>query len=283
MPTFTNQATLTYNAGSANSNIVTGEIVETLAVTKTVLDTGYRAGDPVTYVVSIVNSGTVPYTGLTVADDLGGYEFNGATVYPLDFAGITNYYVNGALQSDPGVTAGPPLAITGINVPAGGNALIVYQATPNGFAPLGDTAAIDNTVSVSGGGLTAPITGAATLAAASGPVLSIAKTLSPTTVSENGTLTYTFLIDNRGATAAEAADNLAVTDTFDPRLSNIVVTLDGTTLTSPTDYTYDEGTGLFATVPGRITVPAATYAQDPATGVYTTAPGTAVLQVTGTV
>ena len=49
-----------------------------------------------------------------------------------------------------------------------------------------------------------------------------------------------------------------------------------------TDYTYDETTGIFATLPGRITVPAATYTQAE-DGTWVTTPGTAVLTVTGTV
>ena len=137
MPTFTNQATLSYNAGVANSNIVTGEIIQVLSATKTVLDSGYRPGDPVTYIVTLVNSGTAPYTGLTVTDDLGAYTLGSTTVYPLDYSGNVNYYVNGTLQPEPAVTQGPPLVFSGISVPAGGNALLIYQATPNGFAPLG--------------------------------------------------------------------------------------------------------------------------------------------------
>ena len=40
MATFTNQATLSYNGGSTNSNIITGEIIEVLTVSKTaVVDT----------------------------------------------------------------------------------------------------------------------------------------------------------------------------------------------------------------------------------------------------
>lgn len=34
MATITNQATLSYNGGSTNSNIATAELVETLALTK---------------------------------------------------------------------------------------------------------------------------------------------------------------------------------------------------------------------------------------------------------
>lgn len=34
MATFTNQATLTYNGGTVNSNIVTGELVQVLTASK---------------------------------------------------------------------------------------------------------------------------------------------------------------------------------------------------------------------------------------------------------
>ena len=283
MPTFTNQATLLYNTGVANSNIVTGEILRVLSATKTVLDTGYRPGSPVTYVVSIVNSGSTPYSNLTVTDDLGAYDLNGTTLYPLDYSGSLNYYVNGSLQAAPPVTAGPPLVISGISVPANGNALIIYQATPNSFAPLAPGSELTNTATIDGEGLASPLTATAVLPASEGPILSITKTLSPTTIAENGTLTYTFLIENLGSTPAAAADNLSVNDTFAPILSNITVTLDGVTLTTPESYTYDEATGLFTTVPGVITVPAATYTQDPQTGVWATVPGTATLTISGTV
>jgi len=53
-------------------------------------------------------------------------------------------------------------------------------------------------------------------------------------------------------------------------------------LTPGTDYTYDETTGAFATVPGVITVPAATFTQNP-DGTFNTTPGTSSLVVTGTV
>ena len=35
MPTFTNQATLSYNNITTNSNVVTGQLLEVLSVTKT--------------------------------------------------------------------------------------------------------------------------------------------------------------------------------------------------------------------------------------------------------
>ena len=80
-----------------------------------------------------------------------------------------------------------------------------------------------------------------------------------------------------------ATDNAAITDTFDPILSALTVTFDGTVWTEGVQYNYDETTGLFTTVPGQILVPAATYTQDPTTGAYTATPGIATLVVTGTI
>ena len=138
-------------------------------------------------------------------------------------------------------------------------------------------------MTATGGCLTEPITADETVCVESGTDLSIEKALSPERICDDGKITYTFVISNAGNTPATATDNLSVSDTFNPILTDITVTLDGVSLTAGTDYTYDEATGVFTTVPSRITVPAATITQDPVTGVYTTLPGTALLTVTGTV
>ena len=72
MAIFTNQATLVYNGGSANSNIAVGEILEVLSADKTAVEGTYAPGELVTYVITIRNTGTAAFTNLTVTDDLGG-------------------------------------------------------------------------------------------------------------------------------------------------------------------------------------------------------------------
>ena len=219
MATFTNQATLTYNGQTTTSNVTVGELVETLTVAKTAVVPTYDPDGRVTYVISLVNSGAAPLTGLTVTDDLGGYTFNGATVYPLRYtAGSVRYYQNGVLQTAPTVTAGPPLVFTGITVPAGGNAVIAYEAAPTAAAPRSAEGLVTNTATVTGAGLVNPVTATETVSPTAAPRLSISKSLSPTTVTENGQLTYTFALQNTGNTAADAAAGAVVTDTFDPRL-----------------------------------------------------------------
>ena len=62
--------------------------------------------------------------------------------------------MNGVLQAAPVVNPGPPLTISGINVPAGGVATIIYVATANQFAPPQIEGEITNNATVTGGGIT---------------------------------------------------------------------------------------------------------------------------------
>lgn len=284
MATFTNRATLSYNNGVVNSNTVTGQIVEVLSASKTALTDSYGSGDTVTYVINLINSGNTAYTGLTVTDDLGAYDFGASSVVPLSYInGTLRYFINGELQTVPSVGAVSPLTVTGINVPANGNASIVYSALTNEFAPLANNSQIVNTATVTGGGLSAPVTATETIRRSNEPVLSISKSLNPLSVPVNGTLTYTFIIRNTGFTEAADEDNIVIRDVFDPILDITSVTLNGTALTPATGYTYDRTTGTFATVAGAVTVPAATFEQNASSGAYSITPGAAILTITGTV
>ena len=284
MAIFSNQATLTYNGNSTNSNIAYGEILDVLVATKTAVEGTYTPGTLVTYVVTLRNTGTAALTGLTVTDNLGGYTFGGTTVYPLTYeTGSVALFTNGVPQPAPAVTAGPPLVITGITVPAGGDVVLVYQARANEYANPTTEGTIVNTVTVTGDGLNAPITATETVTAEAAPDLTITKSITPTQVVDNDRVTYTFVIQNSGNEAVVATDNAAITDTFDPILTALAVTFNGTPWTAGVEYAYDEITGLFTTNPGQITVPAATYTQDPITGAYTMNPGIATLVVTGTI
>ena len=284
MAIFSNQATLTYNGSSTNSNIAYGEILDVLVATKTAVEGSYVPGQLVTYVVTLRNTGNAALTGLTVTDDLGGYVFNGTTVYPLTYEdGSVALFANGVPQAAPMVVAGPPLVLSNITVPAGGDVVIVYQARANAYADPAAGGTINNTVTVTGDGLSAPITATETVSAEAEPILTISKSITPAQVVDNDRVTYTFVIQNSGNQAVVATDNAAITDTFDPILTALAVTFDGVAWTQGVQYNYDETTGLFATVPGQILVPAATYTQDPVTGIYTATPGIATLVVTGTI
>ncbi len=283
MARFTNQAQLRYGNAIANSNIAVGEILEVLSATKTAVRKNYGRNDTITYLVSVINAGNTAFTGLTLTDNLGAYVYNTQTLVPLRYIdGTVKYYSNGTLQAAPAVTAGPPLVISGLTVPANGSILIAYETDVNEYAPLDVEAEIVNTATIRGTGIT-PVTVQETVSAGSEPILTITKSISPVPVTENGTLTYTFLIQNTGNVAVEEAAASVVTDQFNPILSNLTVTFNGTAWAETTNYIYNEDTGLFSTVPGQITVPAATFAQDELTGAWNVTPGVSTLVITGTI
>ena len=284
MATFYNQATLSYLGTEVVSNITTGEITEALTASKTAVIGNYGAGDEITYVISLVNTGVTSLEGLTLQDDLGAYEAGTQTRVPLTYVeGSVLYFVNGVLQGDPTVTAGDTLTVTGISVPASGNTTIVYQARVNAFAPLAEGSTVTNEVTVSGPGLVTPVTADETVTVRSEAALTITKSLSPTTVPNNGRITYTFVLQNTGNRPVVATDDAIVTDTFDPILSDLTVSFNGDAWTEGANYTYDEATGAFASLPGQITIPAATYTQDPVTGAWSVTPGVSVLTVSGNI
>lgn len=285
MATFTNQALLTYNDTRTLSNITTGQLTESLSVIKDSLQTSYSAGDRITYLLSVVNSGTAERGNLTVTDDLGAIVPEGGTteVCPLVYeSGSIRSFLNGAPQPAPQVLSESPLTVAGLTVPAGGCLLLIYTAQLCAFAPLAQGSTVVNTAAVTGDGLSEPLTASYTLYVNEAPYLTVEKTLSPLSVSANQRITYTFLISNYGNADADENANAVITDTITPPLTDLTVTYNGAPWTESAEYTYEPGTGLFTTADGEITVPAATYTTAP-DGTVTTIPGTVTLVVEGTV
>lgn len=282
MAIFQNQATLSYNGTIINSNTTTGQFVDVLSSFKTAVTSSYAPGETVTYVISIVNSGTADYNDLSVSDNLGVYEYDGTALVPLSYVeGSVRLYVNGVLQDAPTVTSGTNLVFSNIDVPAGGNAIIIYEAEANQYASPEIESTITNEAVVSGAA--ADITVSETVTVEEEPELTITKFMTPDTVAENGTITYTFVIQNTGNVPVTVENEVIVTDTFDPVLSDISVAFNGDEWSEPENYTYSEETGEFAAVAGQITVPAATFTRDEATGAWITTPGVSTLVISGTV
>ena len=149
MATFYNKATLSFGGRVTNSNITEGEVLNRVTMSKVAVTTNYGPGDNIIYAVTLVNNDATDKINVTLTDDLGKYTpAGGPEVVPLTYvAGSIIYYQNGVLQPAPTVTAGPPLVISGITIPAGGNATILYEVVANEYAPLDANASITNTVS----------------------------------------------------------------------------------------------------------------------------------------
>lgn len=279
MAIFTNQASVSFNGVTVNSNTATGEITDALSIDKTALTEEYTVGESKTYIISIVNSCPTDITDVTVTDNLGAYEFNAQTLYPLTYEdGSLTAFVNGSVIETPAVTASPTLVISGLTVPATSGVLLIYSVRVNEFASPETDGEIVNTASLLSASY-APLEATQTVAAADRALLSISKSVSPQSVSGCDEVTFTFVIQNTGNTEAQ---NVILTDTFEIPVSITGVTLDGVALSETTDYTFDAATGVFTTVDGIITVPEAEFEQSE-TGEWITNPGSVTLKITANV
>ena len=285
MATFYNQATLTYGGNTVNSNTTEAELLAGLTLTKNAISETYTTDGSVVYAITLSNLGTSAYNNLTIADNLGAYTLPVVgDVVPLDYvSGSLRYYLNGVLQPTPTVTALGNLEISGINLPANSTATFVYDTRPNEFAPIASGSTITNTTSTDAGSGVGVLTATATVTMRDTVQLTIAKAVCPPVITDNDRLTYTIIVQNLGNTPVVATDGVVINDTFNPILSDLIVTLNGVAISEGTGYNYDEATGAFSTADGVITVPAATYTQDPTTGAISTVPGVTTLTVNGTV
>lgn len=274
----TNRASVSYNFGTqsatAVSNLASTVLQGAAALTKTALSATYNPGDTLTYIIGVTNSGETDITGLAVTDDLGAYTTETGTAVPLDYAGNALLYVNGAPQGEITGTAGAAgVTFTLPQVPAGGNALIVYGAAVNDNAPFAQGGQITNTASAVYSGET--LSASATVNAEESAQLSVVKTMSPNPVVSGGVLTYEFEIANTGNMAAQ---DVVLTDTFTPAPADITVSVNGAAV-DPANYTYVAGVLTFpAGTAYSLTVPAASGEQG---GART--PGRVSITVTGTV
>jgi uncharacterized repeat protein (TIGR01451 family) len=286
MPTqIRNQASIAFqygvSTGTAVSNVATATLLDPLAAEKRALSETYRAGDTVTYVLSVQNNGTATLSGVTLADDLGTYTVGGATVTPLTYLGDAALYVNGLFVREiVGAVGDSGVIFTIDSLAPDSNANIVYNALVNGFAPLTEGSTITNTVSVRATGIVTPVTADETITVEDYADVRIQKDMSPDPVSDGDMLTYTFIITNYGNTDAT---NVVLTDAFDPAPGDITVSVEGDVIPSE-DYTYAGGVLTLPTGGGTmLAVPAATVTTDPTTGEVTLVPGTLVITVMGTI
>jgi len=284
MAIFTNQATLIYNQTATNSNVATGEILDAVNVTKTAVTERYTPGSDITYVIGIVSTDRAAQNALVVTDDLGAYTVGGESFFPLSYVpGSVRLFVNGELQAAPSVSTENGLRFSGISLPAQSNALILYEARVTEYADPSSTGTIVNTASVTGGTLAEAISATETVSAQTGASLSVTKSISPATVTENSRVTYTFVIQNFGNEETTEEGAAILEDRFLPILRDLLVSYNGETWTPGVEYQYNEATGQFTTLPGQITVPGASFQRNAETGVWETTPGFVTLTVVGTI
>ncbi len=280
--TITNQARLNFQyndqTGSVLSNIATAVLLDPVAVDKNSIESTYRPGDELTFIVSFVNSSASALTNVVVTDDLGTFDFGTGSVTPLDFVESAVYYVNGIYAGTltPDVTD-DSVSFTIASVAAGANVVIVYKAQVNDSAQFTVGSEITNTVTVTADGLTAEVSASNTVTADEYADVRITKTMVPSSIVDGSLITYEFDIFNYGNTEAT---NIVLTDQFDPAPTNITVQINGDTI-DPGLYTYVNGLLTLPTDVTTLSLPAAEFTQNPVTGEVTVVPSSVNITVTG--
>ena len=287
MATIENFATVTYTSGGVLetkvSNLAEIELDSSLDFSKITLGTSYTAGSSVTYILSVTNGSTATVSNIVITDNLGTFTQDTAELTPLTFEAPALLLINGQdasaqLTTDTSATGAVTFTIP--SLAPGATANIIYNATPNEFAPLTSGSTITNTAELTSDSDCADGSATATITVLDAADVEVVKTMSPNPVVCGDTVTYTIRIYNYGNIPAE---NVQLTDTFTPAPENITVFRNGVQLVA-TSYTYTDGTLVVpAGDADADTIPAATFTRDATTGEVTVSPGVVEYVITGTI
>lgn len=287
MATIENFATVSYTSGGVTetkvSNLAEIGLESAISFTKSTLGETYGEDDVITYILSMTNTSASTITSVSITDDLGTFVFGTLELSPLTYTAPALLLIDGqdvSAQLTVDTSTAGSLVFSFPALPAGATANIVYRAAVNEYAPLDVDASVTNTATLTSDSDCADGTASATITAVSAANVSVFKQMSPNPVICGDTVTYTIRIYNYGNIAAE---NVVLTDTFNPAPENITVSRDGVLLIG-TDYTYVNGTlTVPSTAQSPVTVPAATFIRDATTGIVNVTPGMIEYTITGTI
>lgn len=285
MPTIENFATVRYTSGGVPattvSNIAQIDLASSVTFDKRTVGSTYSEGDTVTYILTVSNTSSNPLNTVSITDNLGTFTSQTDELTPLTYVGPAILLVDGQdasanLTTDSSVPS--QLVFTIPALAAGATANIIYTARVNEFAPLELDSTIVNDATLTTDSDCADGSASATVTVAPAADVSIFKQMSPNPVVCGDTVTYTIRLYNYGNIDAE---NVQLTDVFDPIPTNITVSRNGVLLEG-TAYSYENGT---LTVPATQTdtIPAATFTRDATTGEVVVTPGTVEYVITGTI
>lgn len=287
MPTIENFATVSYTSSGISetktSNVAEVELESSVGFTKSTVGQTYTEGSTVTYILTISNTSESALTNVSVTDDLGSIACEENEITPLTFNAEAVLLINGEDRTELlGVDSSLPQRVifTIDSLPSNSVANIIYTVTVNEYAPLEAESFIENTAELTSDSACADSVASATINVLEAANVSVFKQMCPNPVVCGGTITYTIRIYNYGNVEAE---NVVLSDTFNPAPTNITVSRDGTVLIG-TDYTYIDGTlRVPATDSVNITVPAATFVRDPETCIVSVEPGVVEYVIRGTI
>ncbi len=224
-------ATITTTAPGSNCPAATTDpacsvsvpvLVPGLTITKTANTSSAVPGQPVSYTITVADTGQTPYTGAVVTDSLAGVLQDAA-------------YNGGASATSGTVSyASPVLTWTGSLNP-GDTATITYSVTVDN-PDTGGKVVTNSAASAAAGSNCPPASPspACTVTfAVLTPALTITTTATPATATPGGTVSYTLTIANTGQTAYTGA---TVTDDLTGVLDDAAYNTNATTTTGTVSY-----------------------------------------------
>ncbi len=281
----TNRASLTYqygeNTGSALSNAAKPALAPPLAVEKTSLAAEYRRDSAITFILTVANNGRSLLSDLEVEDDLAAYVLPGPlSVLPLDYVGPARLYINGAFVSELKAeeTEEGSVFFTIPSLGAGENAMILYQARVNAYAPLDTGAVLTNDSSFMTEDMEEALYASYTLRSEDYADVRVLKSLSPHPAIPGGPLTISYFLYNYGN---REATGVILRDALEQPMTGLSLKVNGDTV-DPLEYEETEGA---LTIPREgaslsLTVPAAAFLQGEG-GLVHIDPGVTVVTVSG--
>lgn len=287
MATIENFATVSYTSGGVSetkiSNLAEIGLESAVTLSKNALGEVYGENSVVTYIITVSNTSQSTVNNLVITDDLGSFVFGTFEVTPLTYNEPSLLLINGqdsSAQLNVDSASANQVVFSFPTLAAGATANIIYKASTNDYAPLSLGSTIVNTVTLESSSDCAEGSASETISVSEGANVSVFKQMSPNPVVCGDTVTYTVRIYNYGNIPAE---NVTLTDNFDPAPTNITVSRDGVLLEG-TAYSYVNGTLSVPAGGGEnVTVPAATFTNDPQTGAVIVTPGLVEYVITGTI
>lgn len=285
MATIENFATVSYTSGGVTetkvSNLAEIGLESAISFAKTTLGDTYSEDSVITYILSITNTSANTVSNIKITDDLGSFVFGTIELTPLGYTAPALLLIDGqdvSSQLTVDDTTAGSLVFSFPTLPAGATANVVYRASVNEFAPLDLNSAIVNTATLTSDSDCADGSASATVTAASAANVSVFKQMAPNPVVCGDVVTYTIRIYNYGNIPAE---DVVLTDTFNPAPDTITVSKDGVVL-GGSEYSYVGGTLTTPVGTGTpVSVPAATFTRDSETGILNVTPGVVEYVITG--
>lgn len=241
----TTSLTFEYAHGEASSHLqmsTTAMMSEEIDISLVSLEKNYYQNEPITYITAINNNNNSKIENPTITSNLGSYEKKTSKdfthITPLDYVGPSYLYINGVFQNqiEPEIES-DKITFKPTSIPEKSTALIIFKTMANQFPPLSLNSKIENKISLKLPDSQNTFKISHTLPIAEKAILKICKNISPQFFSRGETIEYSINLYNYGNVAAE---NVKITDTFDPAPTLTNIKINGKDISSA-DYSYING------------------------------------------